>query len=268
METQATPVLKSKIIQLGIVGFWTLFWLLNVVDKLFGEPGFLFVGTDRFAQFFKFFSSLGLAALSFPLVALAITTLIETAALILVGSALFYILLSNEENARNFFFWGTLVGLVLFSFFIMGDQIFGDRAEVLEHSIFWILLLVSWAGYIYLPRQEIAEDIQRKLSKEALLAAVLIFLIGFIVIGVQSISGIRSIERAQMIGPTYVGNGIYSFEAPFIATGKVWQEALSEFAREHPELRLVNFYTVPKEFGKAKATNVVIWVLTEKAQSF
>lgn len=265
MESHETIGLKGKIIQLGVVGFWALFWLLNVADKLIGEPGFLFVGTDRFAQFFKFFSSLGIESILPPLIALAITTLIEISALILVGAALFYLFWQNDEKARNFFFWGTFAGLFLFSFFIMGDQVFGDRVEVLEHSIYWALLLVSWATYTYLPKQEMTIKIQREFSKEALfIAAVGIAVSSMLIVGIQSIAGIQNIERIKMIEPVYIGNSIYSFESPFIATGKVWQESLSEFMREHPDLRIINFYTVPKEFGKAKATNVVIWVLTEK----
>lgn len=265
METQATIGLKGKVIQLGIIGFWVLFWLLNVADKLIGEPGFLFVGTDRFAQFFKLFSSLGIELISLPIAALAITSLIEISALILVGAALFYLLWQNDEKARNFFFWGTFAGLALFSFFIAGDQIFGDRAEVLEHSIFWTLLFISWAAYTYLPRQERMEKERPGFSKEVLFVTVTIIAISsMLVIGVQNISGIQSIERVKMIESMYVGNGIYSFEVPFIATGKVWQESLSEFMRKHSNLRVINFYTIPKEFGKAKATNVVIWVLTEE----
>lgn len=265
MENQATIGPKGKIIQLGIIGFWVLFWLLNVVDKLIGKPGFLFVGTDRFAQFFKLFSSLGIESISLPLVALAATTLIEISAFILVGAALFYLLWQNDGKARNFFFWGTFAGLALFGFFILGDQIFGDRAEVLEHSIFWALLLVSWAAYTYLPRQEGGAKERPEFSKEILFITVgIIAITSMLIIGVQNISGIQSIEQVKMIKPLYVGNGLYSFEVPFIATGKVWQESLSEFMREHPNLRIINFYTVPKELGKAKATNVVIWVLTEE----
>jgi hypothetical protein len=263
MKEQITIGFKGRIIQLGIVSFWVLFWLLNVADKLIGEPGFLFVGTDRFALFFKFFGSLGIESIPLPLVALAITTVIEISALILSGATLLYLLRQNDEKARNFFFWGTFAGLILFTFFIIGDQIFGDRVEVLEHSLFWVILIISWAAYTYLPKQETAEGAQYEFTKEALFAAAVVIAISsMLIVGVQSISGIQSTERLKTIEPVYIGNDIYSFEAPFIATGKVWQESLVKFLREYSDLRIVNIYTVPKEFGRAKATNVVIWVLT------
>ena len=49
-------------IRLGILAYWTLFWLFNVVDKIVGGAHFLWVGRDRFAQFQKYFASAGLPA--------------------------------------------------------------------------------------------------------------------------------------------------------------------------------------------------------------
>jgi hypothetical protein len=41
------------VLRLGVLIFWTLFWLLNVIDKFIGGSTFLFVGKDRFAQVFS-----------------------------------------------------------------------------------------------------------------------------------------------------------------------------------------------------------------------
>lgn len=51
---------ENHIIHLGIVVFWLLFWLFNVIDKVIGGTTFLWVGKDRYVQFIKYFSSIGI----------------------------------------------------------------------------------------------------------------------------------------------------------------------------------------------------------------
>ena len=52
--------IESYIVRFGVVIFWTLFWLLNVIDKFIGGSTFLWAGKDRLAQFVKYFSSIGI----------------------------------------------------------------------------------------------------------------------------------------------------------------------------------------------------------------
>ena len=47
-------------VRYAILFYWSLFWLLNIVDKFIGGSLFLWVGRDRFAQFQRFFASAGL----------------------------------------------------------------------------------------------------------------------------------------------------------------------------------------------------------------
>ena len=56
----------SQLIRYSILVYWSLFWLLNIIDKMIGGSLFLWVGRDRFAQFQKFFASAGLES---PLIA-------------------------------------------------------------------------------------------------------------------------------------------------------------------------------------------------------
>ena len=63
MDSAPSPASSStRWIQEGILAYWTLFWLLNVCDKLIGGAHFMWVGRDRFAQFQKYFASVGLDA--------------------------------------------------------------------------------------------------------------------------------------------------------------------------------------------------------------
>mgnify|MGYP003307976574 CR=1 FL=1 len=40
---------QTSLLRHGILGYWTIFWLFNVLDKIIGGAHFLWVGRDRFA---------------------------------------------------------------------------------------------------------------------------------------------------------------------------------------------------------------------------
>ncbi len=257
--------LRGHVIQLGILVFWTFFWLFNVIDKFIGGPGFLFVGRDRFAQIVKFFSSLGIENPNYALGSLIFATLLEVAALVLVGVALFHLLKGNNHRARTLYFWGTFAGLALFSFFAIGDQIFGDRFELLEHTLFWIAIIASWGAYVYFPKEEldITKRLNRKVSKALIIAAVVILLLGISVVITQVNFNAKEFQkRTQIVEPINLGQGIFSFELPFLSNRAVWEQSLSKFIEENPQLRITAIYTIPSEL-ESKADNVIIWVITE-----
>lgn len=144
--------IQDRIILYGVVVYWTLFWLFNVVDKFIGGETFLWVGKDRMAQFLEYFSSIGIEN---PVVAkgfLFFVTVLQLLALLLLLGALWQLIFGKKKRADDYFFWGTLAGLIIFSLFAMGDQIFGDRFELLEHTIYWMSLIISYGAYKYFPR--------------------------------------------------------------------------------------------------------------------
>jgi hypothetical protein len=146
---------EGKLIRFGTVIFWVLFWFFNVIDKFINEPIFLFAGKDRISQFQDYFSSIGIEDPSISFGFLIFVTLAEIIALILVALAFLSLVTNRKQKAHSFFFWGTFTGLAIFSFFTIGDQIFGDRSELLEHTIFWVALIVSWGAYTYFPKEEL-----------------------------------------------------------------------------------------------------------------
>jgi len=146
--------LESKVIQFGIIIFWFLFWLFNVIDKFIGDSTFFWVGKDRLAQFIKYFSSIGIENPSVAFAFLVFVSIAEIIALVLVAGALWQLTRGNEQKTHQFFFWGIFFGLVIFSFFAIGDQIFGDRHELLEHTTYWVALIVSWGAYKYFPKSD------------------------------------------------------------------------------------------------------------------
>jgi hypothetical protein len=45
---------STTLFRFGILLYWSLFWLINSLDKMIGGSQFLWVGKDRFAQFQRF----------------------------------------------------------------------------------------------------------------------------------------------------------------------------------------------------------------------
>lgn len=141
---------EQMILRISIALFWWLFWLLNVVDKFIGGSTFLWVGKDRAAQFLKYFSSIGI---EHPLVAhgvLMFVTILQITALLFMTAALWHLVFGGGRKiaqAHSMFFLGIIFSLLIFTFFAAGDQVFGDRVELLEHSIYWGVLLISWFGF-------------------------------------------------------------------------------------------------------------------------
>lgn len=155
MKTEYTTgmnkLTSTKIIHLGIVVFWFFFWMLSFVDKIILTPTFLWVGKNFFDEFTELFSSIGISSTFVVSSFYWFVVLAELLAFILLALSLYFHLTHNLKKASTFFLSGTIVGLIIFGFFTLGDQVFGERSELLEHTIFWIALLVSWISYTYSP---------------------------------------------------------------------------------------------------------------------
>lgn len=140
---------KGTILRVLITGYWTFFWLLNVVDKFVGQPTFLWYGKDRMAQLIGYFASIGVYDQNVALVSILFTTVLEATAFIFGALALWFLIRGNDGRANNFYFRSTVAGMLLFTFFSLGDQVFGERGELLEHTTYWIILLVSLLVFRY-----------------------------------------------------------------------------------------------------------------------
>ena len=115
-----------------------------MVDKAIGGSTFLWVGRDRFAQFQKYFASAGLESPWIADLALYVAAALEVFALVFFAGALLSFAARRMNEARSWCFIGIVVTLVTFTFFSIGDHLFGDRFELLEHTLFWFVTLASW----------------------------------------------------------------------------------------------------------------------------
>ena len=257
---------ECRILHWAVLLFWTLFWYLNVLDKFIGGKIPLWVGKDRIAQFVKFFYSIGVESAAAPISALVAGTILETSAFVFLLAAIFFLIKEDHEESQKMLFWGSVAGLLTFSFFAIGDQIFGDRFELLEHTIFWVAILVSFGIYRYFPEDEKAnkkDTCKTVFTKSFNTVVSLIIVLSVISSYVVIKDSLVAIDNApKMISPVEVTAGIYRFDIPFISNRKVWENSLIDFKTNNPRLDIKDIYTAPNEL-KSKADNVVIYVVAE-----
>ena len=124
-----------------LLAFFTMFWLFNGLDKFLNRLPFWY-GDAREAKFIGYFAHIHLPPW------LALTTLYSFGVVeILVGVSFLYALLRRHTQSAVSQISFKVSVLIFFTYSI-GDIIFGDRAELLEHGTYIILILVSFAFFL------------------------------------------------------------------------------------------------------------------------
>ena len=131
---------QERLVRGAILLFWTASGC-SLVDKAIGGSTFLLDGTV--AQFQKYFASAGLESPLIADAALYVAAALEVFALVFFAGALWNFAARRMSEARSWCFIGIVVTLVTFTFFSIGDHLFGDRFELLEHTLFWFVTLAS-----------------------------------------------------------------------------------------------------------------------------
>jgi len=245
-----------------ILIYWTLFWLLNIVDKLIGGAHFMFVGKDRFATFERFFDSLGLGEPIITNIALIITSGLEIFAFVFFSGALLHLIKKKIDTARSWFFVGIVLTLTIFTFFSIGDQIFGDHGELLEHGIYWFIAILSWIIFIHIGKIQIFDRFSIG-KKQVLVGAFLTVAL----IAVTSVSIFRHnetsfIERTQAVDAIKIDSNKYEISFPFLAGSTAFENSIAKFKKDHPALSINYIYTVPSPMRLAKADGLIIYIQT------
>ncbi len=257
---------EKTIIRFSILIFWTFFWGLSVVDKIVPDVHNLWVGKDFFALFIKFFGSLGLKEPIFATIALAIVSALEVINFVFYLLALINFSKRKTPEAEKWFFRAVFASMVLFSLFSIADQVFGDRFQLLEHGLFWLILIASWLLYKYVSSSE-DNTLSFKGSKSFKLALI----IGFILTIVTSISIVDFSNKtfsnvdSPVIGEEVV-SGVYKFNFPFLADKLVWEKTINAFKKNNPNLKVNYIYTGPSELNSKKKTHMLLYVFTEKKE--
>ncbi|WP_289035181.1 hypothetical protein [uncultured Roseibium sp.] len=132
-------------ISLVIVLFWFSFWMLNALDKILARKdlgSFRWWGNDRIEKFTMYFDRLSIdAAHVYPILMFAGIVEFAVALPFLYAG---YHLAKGKPGAARLADLAIALSIVIFLGFAIFDVIVGDRAELLEHSTYVGVLLISF----------------------------------------------------------------------------------------------------------------------------
>ena len=254
---------ERRILRTSILLFWTLFWGLSVLDKIIPDVHFLWVGKDFFALFVKFFGSLGLSDPLYATLALVSVSGLEAVDFTFYVAAMVRHLQGNEQATDRWFFRAILTSLVLFTLFSIADQVFGDRFQLLEHSLFWMILIGTWWGFRALHPDP---DEKRALPQKGMLRPALVLGSALTLVVCVSVSGFSSRTFSNAEAPVRgieVVEGVYKFDFPFLADKRVLEATIASFRKENPDLEITYIYTGPSELNSKKKTHLLLYVFAE-----
>ena len=256
-------IIGKDLVRYFILIYWILFWLFNVVDKIIGGAHFLFVGKDRFAQMERFFDSIGLENPIIANIALIITAGLEIFAFVFFSGALYHFKKKNIDSTRSWFFVGIVLTLITFTYFSIGDQIFGDHFELLEHGLFWFITLLSWIVFIRIDKIQLFDNFSIR-KKQFVVSA--IFIIVITVITTFSIlwhNHFSFIERTQAVDAVKITENKYKIKFPFLAGSKAFENSIAKFKEDNPTLNINYVYTAPTPLRLAESDGLIIYIQTK-----
>ncbi len=128
-----------------LVLYWSLYWLMNGLDKFFNQKDlglFFWYGKDRTSQFSNYFMNTKIST-AWVDVVLLFTGFWE----VLIFLCFFIFAIRKIMSSDFYIEWlkfGMILSALTFIGFSVFDIVFGDRAELLEHGTFLILIAVSY----------------------------------------------------------------------------------------------------------------------------
>jgi hypothetical protein len=265
MEQKIThnKIIGKDFIRYFILIFWSLFWSLNVIDKLIGGAHFLFVGKDRFAQIQRYFDSLSLGSPIVANIALIITAALETFALVFFVGALYHFIRKNLEASRSWFFVGISLTLTTYIYFSIGDQFFGDHFELLEHALFWFIALLSWIIFIGIDKIQLFDNFSIG-KKQFLVSSVFIIVIGSIAtFSIFRHNQTSFIDRTQAVESEKITENKYKIEFPFLAGSTAFENSIAKFKEDNLDLSINYIYTAPKPLRLGQSDGLIIYIQTD-----
>jgi len=257
-------IIGKDLIRYFILIYWILFWLLNVVDKVIGGAHFLFVGKDRFAQVQRFFDSLGLGDPIIANIALIITVGLETFALVFFCGALYHFAKKNIDATCSWFFIGIALTLITFTYFSVGDQVFGEHFELLEHGLCWFIGLLSWIIFIRVDKIQIFDNFS--IGKKQFISST-VLVVAITAITTFSIfwhNHTSFVERTQALEAVKVTENKYKIQFPFLAGSKAFENSIAKFKTDNPTENITYIYTAPTPLRLGESDGLIIYIQTEK----
>ncbi len=253
----------NKLIKYSILFYWSIFWLFNIVDKAIGGSQFLWVGRDRFAQFQKFFASAGLESPIIANSALTVAAALEVFSFVFFTGALIYFLLKKIETSKAWFFIGIILTLITFTIFSIGDHVFGDRFELLEHTLFWFLTIFSWVAFNRL-EDNISSDGASIGKKQIIVASIVsLLIVTTTCFSIFDYNKNYFSRRTDALSAEQVGDNVYKVSFPFLGGSVVFEKTIEKFNTQFPNKKINHIYTVPKPLRLKKADALIFYIMTE-----
>ncbi|MAO45592.1 MAG: hypothetical protein CL823_00415 [Crocinitomicaceae bacterium] len=255
---------ERGVIRFAVLVFWTFFWGLSVVDKIIPDVHYLWVGKDFFALFIKFFASLGFADSIFATIALAGISALEVLNFVFYLFAIYNFFKGDYLLVKKWFFRAVFSSMTLFALFSIGDQVFGDRFQLLEHGLFWLVLIASWVVFKYgLGERDFSIGWSKDLKLAIAIGLIITLGASFSIrdFSKTTFSNVDSpVSWIQVEGV----EGLYKFDFPFLADKLVWEKTINTFKEENQDLKINYIYTGPGELNSKKKTHMLLYVFTEK----
>ncbi|MGQ0739275.1 MAG: hypothetical protein ACT4OJ_09470 [Bacteroidota bacterium] len=256
-------ILGKDLVRYFILIYWILFYLLNFIDKIIGGAHFLFVGKDRFAQVERYFDSLGLGNPLIANIALIITGALEIFPFVFFSGSLYHFVKKDIDATRSWFFVGIVLTLILFTYFSIGDQFFGDHSELLEHGIYWFISLLSWIVFIRIDKIQIFDNFS--IAKKQFLSATILAIIitAATAFSIFWHNHTSFIERTQAVAALKIDENKYKIQFPFLAGSKAFENSIAKFKKDNPALRISYIYTAPTPLRLGESDGLIIYIQTE-----
>ena len=255
---------EKKAIQYFILIYWVLFEGLTVIDKIIPDVYPYWVGADFYTLFVKLFASLGLKDPILATIALAGISTIEIVAFVCFLFSLFNLYKGKEKISKLWFYRGISIAILLFTLFSIGDQIFGDRSNLLEHGIFAISLIVSWVVFKYNSTSE-ERLLNFSFSKDLKIGIVAGILLTIITsFSMLNFSKDTFSNKSLPVQGKEVVRGIYKFDFPFLGDKFTMENTIKAFEKKHQDLKINYIYTGPGELNTKKKTHMLLYVFTEQ----
>lgn len=258
---------EKRLIQYLVLIHWTLFFATTVIDKIVPDVYPLWVGADFYTLFIKLFASLGLTDPFFATIALTGISILEIIAFTCFLFSLWNLYKSKDKISEQWFYRGISFSVLTFSLFSIGDQVFGDRFTLLEHTIFWIILIFSWIIFKYNSLMD-ERVITLKMSKDIKIG----LLIGLVLTVITSYSIVDFAKdtyanKTKPLQGDEVMEGVYKFDVPFLGDKITMENTIKTFEENHPNLKINYIYTGPDELNSKKKTHMLLYVFTERKES-
>ena len=202
-----------------------------MVDKVIPDVQTLWVGKDFFALFVKFFASMGLKDPLFATVALAVQARKPSTSRSTCWPP--WPCFKAEKRTETWFFRGVMASMGLFALFSVADQAFGDRFQLLEHGLFWMVLMSSWIAFKFFTESEAAVELGR--VKGAVVVGLV--LTALATWSIRDFSASTFHNADEPVQGVEVVDHVWKFDFPFLADKVVWEHTVNAFVADHQSWR-------------------------------